>query len=115
MGYGLVWFKRDFRLADHGALAAAARRGPVLCVAIVEPALWAQPDAARQHYEFMLESARELHAELRRLGGRLHLMVGEAVAVLDRVHAVAPFDALYSHEETGNGASYARDRAVAAW
>ncbi|WEN40656.1 Cryptochrome-like protein cry2 [Thauera sp. GDN1] len=115
MGYGLVWFKRDFRLADHGALAAAARRGPVLCVAIVEPALWAQADAARQHYEFMLESARELHAELRRLGGRLHLMVGEAVAVLDRVHAVAPFDALYSHQETGNGASYARDRAVAAW
>lgn len=115
MGYGLVWFKRDFRLADHGALAAAARQGPVLCVAIVEPALWAQPDAARQHYEFMLESARELHAALRPLGGRLHLMVGEAVAVLDRLHAAAPFDALYSHEETGNGASYARDRAVAAW
>ncbi len=115
MSYGLVWFKRDFRLADHGALAAAARHGPVLCVAIVEPSLWAQPDAARQHYAFMLESARELHAALRRLGGRLHLMVGEAVAVLDRLHAAAPFAALYSHEETGNGASYARDRAVAAW
>ncbi|WP_345793679.1 FAD-binding domain-containing protein [Thauera sp. JM12B12] len=115
MGYGLVWFKRDFRLADHGALAAAARRGPVLCVAIVEPALWAQADAARQHYEFMLESARALHAEMQRLGGRLHLLVGEAVAVLDRLHAEAPLDALYSHEETGNGASYARDRAVAAW
>jgi hypothetical protein len=24
MSYGLVWFKRDFRLADHAALAAAA-------------------------------------------------------------------------------------------
>ena len=42
-------------------------------------------------------------------------MVGEAVEVLDRLHAAAPFAALYSHEETGNGASYARDRAVAAW
>ena len=115
MSYGLVWFKRDFRLADHGALAAAARRGPVLCVAIVEPALWAQPDAARQHYEFMLESARALHGELRRCGGRLHLLVGEAVEVLDRLHAAAPFAELISHEETGNGASYARDRAVAAW
>ena len=79
MSYGLVWFKRDLRLADHAAFAAAARRGPVLCVLIVEPALWAHPDAARQHYEFMLESARELHAELRQRGGRLHLMVGEAV------------------------------------
>ena len=63
MSYGLVWFKRDLRLADHAAFAAAARRGPVLCVLIDEPALWAQPDAARQHYEFMLESARELHLE----------------------------------------------------
>ena len=115
MRYGLVWFKRDLRLADHAALAAAARRGPVLCVLIVEPALWAQPDAARQHYEFMLERARALHGALRGLGGRLHLMVGEAVEVLDRLHAAAPFDALYSHEETGNAASYARDRAVAAW
>lgn len=115
MSYGLVWFKRDLRLADHAAFAAAARRGPVLCVLIVEPSLWAQPDAARQHYEFMLESARELHAELRRRGGRLHLLVGEAVAVLDRLHAAAPFDTLHSHEETGNAASYARDRAVARW
>ena len=115
MSYGLVWFKRDLRLADHAAFAAAARRGPVLCVLIVEPALWAHPDAARQHYEFMLESARELHAELRRRGGRLHLLVGEAVAVLDRLYAAAPFDTLHSHEETGNAASYARDRAVARW
>ena len=115
MSYGLVWFKRDLRLADHAAFAAAARCGPVLCVLIVEPSLWAQPDAARQHYEFMLESARELHAELRRRGGRLHLLVGEAVAVLDRLHAAAPFDTLHSHEETGNAASYARDRAVACW
>ena len=115
MSYGLVWFKRDLRLADHAALATAARRGPVLCVLIVEPSLWAQPDAARQHYEFMLESARELHAGLARVGGRLHLLVGEAVEVLDRLHAAAPFDTLHSHEETGNAASYARDRAVARW
>ena len=115
VSYGLVWFKRDLRLADHAALATAARRGPVLCVLIVEPSLWAQPDAARQHYEFMLESARELHAGLARVGGRLHLLVGEAVEVLDRLHAAAPFDTLHSHEETGNAASYARDRAVARW
>ncbi|OYD54375.1 deoxyribodipyrimidine photolyase [Thauera propionica] len=115
MDYGVVWFKRDFRVVDHAALAAAARRGPVLCLCVVEPSLWAQPDAATQHYHFMLEGARELHAELRRLGGRLHLVVGDMPAVLDRLHALAPFSTLYSHEETGNGASYARDRAVARW
>jgi deoxyribodipyrimidine photo-lyase len=82
MSYGLVWFKRDLRLADHGALAAAARRGPVLCVAIVEPALWAQADGARQHYEFMLESARELHAELRRRA-RVQVDAAPAATQLD--------------------------------
>ncbi|MBK5914524.1 cryptochrome/deoxyribodipyrimidine photo-lyase family protein [Rhodocyclus purpureus] len=115
MSYGLVWFKRDFRVEDHAALAAAARAGPVLCLFVVEPALWAQPDAAAQHYHLMLEGARELHAALRRLGGRLHLLVGDMPEVLARLHAQAPFSSLYSHEETGNGASYERDRAVARW
>lgn len=115
MDYGVVWFKRDFRAEDHAALAAAARAGPVLCLFVVEPALWAQPDAAAQHYHFMLEGARELHRALRSLGGGLNLVVGEMPAVLGRLHALAPFSSLYSHEETGNGASYERDRAVARW
>ncbi|KAI5915800.1 cryptochrome/deoxyribodipyrimidine photo-lyase family protein [Thauera sp. 2A1] len=115
MSYQVVWFKRDLRLHDHAALAQAAARGPVLCLYIVEPSLWAQPDAACQHYRFVIESLRELYVALRQHGGRLHVVTGEAVAVLDRLHALAPFDALHSHEETGNGASYARDRAVADW
>ena len=109
MDYGVVWFKRDFRVVDHAALAAAARRGPVLCLCVVEPSLWAQPDAATQHYHFMLEGARELHAELRRLGGRLHLVVGDMPAVLDRLQALA-----LSRQFTRKPATApARDRAVA--
>jgi len=115
MSYQVVWFKRDLRLHDHAALAQAAAHGPVLCLYIVEPGLWAQPDAASRHYRFVIESLRELYVALRRQGGRLHVVTGEAVAVLDRLHALAPFAALHSHEETGNGASFARDRAVGAW
>ncbi|TAH45636.1 MAG: deoxyribodipyrimidine photolyase, partial [Betaproteobacteria bacterium] len=115
MSYQVVWFKRDLRLHDHAALAQAAAHGPVLCLYIVESGLWAQPDAASRHYRFVIESLRELYVALRRQGGRLHVVTGEAVAVLDRLHALAPFAALHSHEETGNGASFARDRAVAAW
>lgn len=115
MTYGVVWFKRDLRLADHAALAAAARQGPVLCLYIVEPSLWAQPDAARQHLEFILESLRELYRDLRRLGGRLHVVTGEVVEVLARLHGSAPFAALYAHEETGNAHTYARDLAVGHW
>jgi deoxyribodipyrimidine photo-lyase len=115
MGYRVVWFKRDLRLADHEALVDAARHGPVLCLYVIEPSLWAQPDAAAQHYHFILESLHELDRALRRQGGQLWTVVGEAVEVLDRLHGLAPFDALHSHEETGNGHTYSRDRAVARW
>ena len=115
MSYGVVWFKRDLRVADHAALAAAARNGPVLCLYVVEPSLWAQPDAARQHYEFIIESLRDVYRDLRKLGGRLHVVTGEVIDVLSRLHAAKPFTAIYAHEETGNRHTYARDLAVGRW
>jgi deoxyribodipyrimidine photo-lyase len=77
--------------------------------------LWAAPDAANQHYKFILESLRELYRALRQLGGQLHVMTGEVVDVLDRLHAAAPFQGLYAHEETGNALTFARDIAVGRW
>ncbi len=112
----LLRFKRDLRLQDHAALCDAARRGgPVLPLFIVEPEAWRQPDSARQHYEFLTECLRELQAELGQAGCPLLVRVGEACAVLERLWQARPFEALVSHEETGNDWSYARDRAVAAW
>ncbi len=115
MSYHLVWLKRDLRLHDHAALHAASRRGPVVCLYIVEPGLWQQPDAARQHYEFVRESLAELQKALQPLGGPLLVLQGEATEVLQRLWQAAPFASLHSHEETGNGWTYARDRAVARW
>ncbi len=115
MPYHLVWFKRDLRLHDHAALHAASRRGPVLCLYIVEPGLWQQADAARQHYEFVRESLADLQRELQRHGGQLLVLQGEATEVLQRLWQAAPFASLHSHEETGNGWTYDRDRAVARW
>lgn len=111
----LLWFKRDLRLQDHAALCNAARRGPVLPLAIIEPEAWRQPDSARQHYEFLRECLLELQGELTDAGCPLLVQVGEACAVLERLWQSTAFDTLVSHEETGNDWSYARDRAVAAW
>lgn len=115
MNYRVVWFKRDFRVHDHAPLAEAARLGPVLCLYVLEPSLWQQPDAAAQHLHFVRESLANLHQQLTALGVPLHLAVGEAVEVFDRLHRAAPFAALHAHEETGNGHTYARDLAVARW
>ena len=115
MSYSLVWFKRDLRISDHAPLVHAAQRGALLCVYVLEPSLWRQPDAALQHYLFLQESLRDLDQRLRHCGAQLHIAVGELTEVLDRLHIKAPFDTLLSHEETGNSQTFARDRAVARW
>ncbi len=113
--YSVVWFKRDLRIEDHEALARAVESGPVLCLYIIEPSIWRGPDMSTQHYHFLLECLRDLHRALRAHGGQLHVECGEAVDVLARLHAAQPFSAIYSHEETGNDLTYARDRQVKAW
>nr|WP_315468422.1 FAD-binding domain-containing protein [uncultured Undibacterium sp.] len=115
MSYSVVWFKRDLRLHDHAALVEAASRGPILCLYVVEPGLWAQADAARQHFEFVLESLRDLYIALKQYGGRLHVVTGDIIDVLTALHDQAPFQNLCAHEETGNAWTYQRDLAVGRW
>lgn len=115
MTYSIVWFKRDLRLHDHLALHTAIGRGPVLCLYVVEPSLWAQADVANQHYQFLLESLRELYAALRKGGGQLHILTGEVTEVFAHIFAHQPFSAIYSHEETGNDVTYQRDKALGRW
>lgn len=115
MSYQLVWFKRDLRSQDHMALCEAARQGLVRCIYILEPQLWQQPDVALQHFEFIKESLEELNTELARYGGGIEVHCGEAIEVLSKIMQEAPFLQLHSHQETGNGFTYARDQKVATW
>lgn len=115
MSYSLVWFKRDLRVFDHAPLFHAARQGPVLCLYILEPELWSQPDYALQHFNFLRESLRDLAVALRQRGARLELAIGSVPGILARVHAAAPFHTLVSHEETGNAVTFRRDLEVARW
>ena len=115
MSYSLVWFKRDLRWQDHSALVKASQKGSVRCIYVIEPELWLQPDAALQHFEFVRESLQILDAHFRSLGGCIEIHHGELPDVLSRIWQDAPFAGLYSHEETGNGFTYARDLKVSAW
>jgi deoxyribodipyrimidine photo-lyase len=112
----IVWFKRDLRIHDHAPLAQAAASGaPVLPLYIIEPELWRQPEMAGRHFAFLDEALADLDAALGRLGARLVLRVGEAVAVLADLHARHGIEAIHAHEETGLLWTYARDRAVRGW
>lgn len=111
----VVWFKRDLRVADHRPLAGAAKAGRVLPLYIVEPELWSQPDASARQWEFAAECLAELQRDLAALGQPLCVVVGDAVTILRQLHDRHGIAALWSHEETGNAWTYARDRAVGAW
>ncbi len=109
----LLWFKRDLRITDHPALALAGPR--VLPVYIIEPELWRQPDTSARHWAFTRDALHSLRAELAALGQPLITCWGEAVEQLARLCARHKVTRIISHEETGNGWTYARDKRVAAW
>jgi deoxyribodipyrimidine photo-lyase len=111
----IVWFKRDLRVHDHRPLTEAAKRGPVIPLYVVEPGLWREPDAAARHWHFISECLRDLDQDLTKLGQPLIVRVGGIIDVLDAISHVRMISALWSHEETGNNWTFARDKAVAAW
>ncbi|MFZ6815404.1 FAD-binding domain-containing protein [Undibacterium sp. Rencai35W] len=115
MSYSIVWFKRDLRIHDHLALHTAAAHGQVLCIYVIEPRIWGHADAANQHYQFVLESLRELYTALRQSGGQLHVLTGDVPKVFQQLYAALPFHSIYSHEETGNALTYQRDLALGRW
>ena len=111
----IVWFKRDLRVHDHRVLALAAQQGAVLPLYVVEPDLWQQPDMSARQWAFLEESLTELRADLGACGQPLIVRTGDAIAVLAELYRAQKITALWSHEETGNGWTYERDKRVAAW
>lgn len=111
----LVWFKRDLRITDHAPLQRAASQGPVLPLFVFEPGFWQSPDADVHHFQFAVESLRELQSALTARGGRLCVRTGDMTAVLKSLLEQFSIAAVYSHQETGNDWTYQRDRQVAKW
>ena len=111
----IVWFKRDLRIVDHRPLIEASKRGPVLPLYVVETRLWQQPDSSKRQWLFCRESLLDLQRALATLGQPLVLRSGDVVEVLERARRQFGIDALWSHEETGNGWTYQRDKRVGAW
>lgn len=111
----IVWFKRDLRTADHRPLAAALERGPVIPLFVVEPDLWRQPDLSGRQWVFVMESLTELREDLAALGQPLIVRVGAVTDILAELYRTHGVSGLFSHEETGNDWTFARDLRVASW
>ncbi len=111
----VVWFKRDLRIGDHEPLARAAKRGPVLPLYVVDPAIIHAPDFDSSHWTFIRASLIELRRRLFTVGQPLVVRTGDSVAILEAIHAQAPIGRIWAHEESGNAISRDRDSAVRKW
>ncbi len=58
----LLWFRRDLRLRDHPALAAAAGSDEVLACFVLDPRL--QASSGQRRLQFLGDSLRQLRADL---------------------------------------------------
>lgn len=89
------WFRRDLRLSDHLALAAAAAAGgPILPIFIYDPALLDSPRLSRPRLKFLLAGLAALDEAIRARGGRLLYRVGEPGRVLRNLAQVSGARAL---------------------
>jgi deoxyribodipyrimidine photo-lyase len=70
----VLWFRRDLRLRDHPALAAAAALGPVTALFVLDQALLQGAGAPRTAY--LYRTLRALDADLRSHGGALTVVRG---------------------------------------
>lgn len=115
-GLQIVWLKKDLRVEDHRPLAEAVRGGGAVVVLYVyEPEMIGADDFDASHLVFINQSLAEVDARLRNIGGRLTLRTGRLPEVFDELDSEHGVAGLWSHEETGNLLSYARDQRVKAW
>ncbi|KGJ16609.1 hypothetical protein IX57_11595 [Paracoccus sanguinis] len=78
-------FRRDMRLTDNPALAAAAANGPVCAAFWVDAVLRAQGAASRWRVG---EALKALDVDLRRQGGAMTVVEGDEAAVLALASAI---------------------------
>jgi deoxyribodipyrimidine photo-lyase len=110
----IVWFKRDLRLSDHQPLVNAIEAGqPIVLLYIFEPSLLEDPHYQARHWQFVWQSLKDMRRQLKVFDLQLHVTMGEAQDVFDRIHREMAIDTVYSHEETGIDLTYQRDLRLA--
>ena len=103
----LVWFRRDLRVHDHPALAAAFATGLTVGVYVIDPHEWdgngaSRPGMAAQRRRFRIESLRALRESMRRLGSELAILTGDPADQLVKFARTHHIDTIFASREPGS-------------
>ncbi len=107
------WLRRDIRLDDNTALAAAMHEsdGAVVPVFILDPQILAAPDVGAARVHFLMESLRDLDQHLRARGARLIVRRGDPAQELINLARESDAQAVFFNRDYEPYAR-ARDRRV---
>jgi deoxyribodipyrimidine photo-lyase len=112
----VVWFRRDLRVHDHAALAAAcASAGDIVPLYVIDPEDWHAPEASARQFDFLIEALADLDHALRRRGSQLCLRIGPSREILSGLHARHGIAALYMNGTPSPAGTAGRDRDIRNW
>ena len=113
MPTALWWIRRDLRLNDNQALAAAqAQAERVVPVFVFDQALLASPYTGEKRLAFLFDGLRSLDADLRARGSRLIVRQGEPADELASMMAETQASAIVAERDI-NPLARRRDDRVA--
>lgn len=101
----IMWFRRDLRLRDNPALAAAASGQNVIGLFVLDPVLWHRSGPVRR--EWLRQS---LHALNEQLDGNLWLAAGNPVTVVPELAAQTNSSQVYLSKDFGTYGKQRDDR-----
>jgi deoxyribodipyrimidine photo-lyase len=112
----LWWIKRDFRLSDNESLYSAVEEcAEVLPFFCWEPKLISLADTSAFHLQAQWQALDGLRKSLNLRNSGVWEDYRDIADALNKVYEIYPFQKLYSHQETGNLATFQRDKRVAQW
>lgn len=111
MTTAIVWFRRDLRMSDNPALAAAAEADQIVPVFCFEDGLHSGRHKSANRNAYLRASLQELDANLRNAGSKLHYRSGDPAVQIKRLAAECGASAVHvNRDHTVHSRS--RDRRV---
>jgi deoxyribodipyrimidine photo-lyase len=100
METAIWWIRRDLRLSDNQALAAALSQAEVVVpVFIMDPKLLASPYASQKRVAFLFEGLQTLDLDLVKRGSKLIVRNGDPVEVLHGLREETKASAIYAEAD----------------
>lgn len=97
---GLVWFRRDLRDFDHAAAYYALKHcQSVYAVFVLDTAILNNLPARDRRVEFIVRSLVQLHLSLRKHGGGLLVVYGDARECVPQVAQTLQVDAVFANRD----------------